>query len=365
MMPPATLFRYIALRVVYGVGGLMLILSSLVMLIDFIENLRFVGKLPQASFNLAVSLTLMRAPALTLTLVPFVFLFGSIWTFHQLNRRSELSVMRSAGLSIWRLIGPAGLIAALAGVLIMTVVDPVSSRLLAYSEIVKNVTQGKDRSLVRVFDDGLWLRQRDASMQIIINAKNLDKKRGALEDVTVWRFGPNNVFLERIDAREALLSGHTMEMHDARLTSIADQKGRETPVYAIRTALTPDNLRERVTQPEMISLWKLPEFIHLAEAAGLPTVRYHIRFHDLCSTPLKLLAMVLIAATFSLRPVRSGGVLMLTGISVIAGFLLYILSAVGQALGESELVPAALAAWTPAVVAALAAITVLLHLEDG
>lgn len=364
-MPPVTLFKYIALRTLAGVGILFLILASLILLIDLIENLRFAGKTEDGNFTLALTLTLMRVPALAQSLIPFVFLFGSIWMFNQLNRRSELSVMRSAGLSVWRLLGPAGLIAAVTGLLIITVFDPLSSNLLSYAEQIKTRKEGASDSLVRVFDDGIWLRQRDEAGQIIINAQNFDDERAALENVTVWRFGLESVFLERIDAEEAYLSGRTMELHAARLKSITDQEERRSPIYAIETALTPGDLRERVAPPETMSLWQLPHFILLAEAAGLPTVRYHIRFHDLCATPLKLLAMVLIAAAFSLRPVRSGGALELLIFSIGAGFLLYILSEISTAFGESGIAPVALAAWAPALIATLAAITALLHLEDG
>jgi lipopolysaccharide export system permease protein len=75
--------------------------------------------------------------------------------------------------------------------------------------------------------------------------------------------------------------------------------------------------------------------------------------------------MILIAAMFSLRPVRSGGAAQLLLFAVVAGFLLYVLSEISTALGESGVVPVALAAWAPAVVATLAAVTGLLHLEEG
>jgi len=364
-MPPATLFKYIALRILFAISILFIILASLVLLIDLIENMRFAGKIEDGNFGLALSLTLMRVPALSQALIPFVFLFGSIWVFNQLNRQSEISVMRSAGLSVWRLLGPAALIAALSGLLVITAIDPISANMLSYAEQVKSQKEGVENNLVRVLDDGIWLRQRSSDMQLIINAQNFDEERAALERVTVWHFSGESVFLERIDASEAFLSGRTIELHDARLKSIADQEERRSPIYAIPTALSPGDLRERVAPPETMSLWQLPRFILLADAAGLPTVRYHIRFHDLCSTPLKLLAMVLIAAAFSLRPMRMGGAFPLLMFTIGAGFLLYILSELATAFGESGLAPVALAAWTPAVVATLAAVTALLHLEDG
>ncbi|NNE39787.1 MAG: LPS export ABC transporter permease LptG [Marinicaulis sp.] len=364
-MPPLTLFRYIAVRTVFAVGGLLLIFTGLIMLVDLIENLRFAGKVDDGDFGLAAMLTIMRAPALAQTLIPFVFLFGAIWMFNDLNRRSEISVMRSAGLSIWRLLGPAAIIAALSGVLIITVIDPMSAKLFSTAENLIANKQGGGQNVIRVFTDGIWLRQRDEKMQLIINAQNFDEDRETLEDVTVWRTDLNSRFLERIDASEAVLSGQVMELRDARLKEAEGLTERRTPVYAMETVLTSADLRSRVPPPETMSIWQLPKFIALAETAGLPTVRYHMRFHDLSSAPLKLLAMVLIAASFSLRPARLGGVFGMVLASIGVGFLLYILSEISSALGQAGLVPIAMAAWTPAIIASLAAITALLHLEDG
>jgi lipopolysaccharide export system permease protein len=50
---------------------------------------------------------------------------------------------------------------------------------------------------------------------------------------------------------------------------------------------------------------------------------------------------------------------------IAAGFLLYFISNVVAALGQNAAIPVALAAWTPAGVSILVAMTLLLHLEDG
>jgi lipopolysaccharide export system permease protein len=364
-MPPSTLFNYIASRSLIAFVGLFIVLGSLVMAIDFIENIRYSGGLTERDFGLAAFLTILRTPALIQVLTPFIFLFGSLWTFNQLNRRSEIAVMRSAGLSIWRLIGPAALIAVIAGLFLITVIDPLSSQLMGYSQGLKLDAAGEKTNLMRVYNDGVWLRQRAGATQLIINARSIDEERAALRDVTVWRFGQDAEFLERIDSEEATFADGAMELHDAQFITMADLKPQNSPLYAVRTTLTPADFRHRAAPPETMSLWQLPRYVLLAEAAGLSTVRYNIRFHDLCSTPLKLLAMVLIAAAFSMRPARNGGVMYLAVVSIAAGFLLYLLSEISTAFGESGLAPVALAAWTPAIVATLAATTILLHVEEG
>ncbi|MFZ5618551.1 MAG: LPS export ABC transporter permease LptG [Pseudomonadota bacterium] len=363
-MPPATLFRYIIEKTAFAVAALFAALASLVMLVDLIENLRFASKF-DGDFAFALQLTLLRTPALTQTMMPFVFLFGSLWMFFQLNRRSELAVMRSAGLSFWRLIGPAAFLAAIGGFLVIVLVDPMSAHMMNFGDKMRNDIRGQTSSLVRVFGDGIWLRQRDEGEFLVINAGSFDADQGALKKVTIWRLSPDGAFKERIDAPEARLSGRTIELSDARMKGVGDRFSQRTPLYSVPTKLTLADLRENVPPPESMSVWDLPRFILLAEAAGLSTIRYNIRFHDLCSTPLKLTAMVLIAAMFSLGPMRSGGAPKLLLAAVGSGFLLYVLSELSTALGESGVVPAPLAAWTPALAATIVAVSVLMRHEES
>ena len=78
-----------------------------------------------------------------------------------------------------------------------------------------------------------------------------------------------------------------------------------------------------------------------------------------------LAAVVILAATFSLSPVRRGGAAVMIVSGIGTGFLLYFLSDVIYALGVSSKLPVVMAAWSPAVVASFLGISVLLHVEDG
>ncbi len=65
---------------------------------------------------------------------PFVFLGGTLAAYVTLNRRSELTAMRAAGVSAWRFIFPAAATAFLCGVLTTTLVNPAASQLNARYE---------------------------------------------------------------------------------------------------------------------------------------------------------------------------------------------------------------------------------------
>ena len=75
--------------------------------------------------------------------------------------------------------------------------------------------------------------------------------------------------------------------------------------------------------------------------------------------------MALVAAGFSMRPARRGGVARMIGSGVAAGFLLFVVSKVAEEFGQSGALPVSLAAWAPAVAGMLLAVALLLHTEDG
>jgi len=114
-----------------------------------------------------------------------------------------------------------------------------------------------------------------------------------------------------------------------------------------------------------MSVWVLPDFIATARRMGLNPDKFRVELHTLIGRPVFLLAMVMIAATVSLRLTRYGGLwrLILTGAAI--GFLLYAFSEIAGDLGGNGLIDPALAAWLPPLVALTFGATALLFQEDG
>ena len=75
--------------------------------------------------------------------------------------------------------------------------------------------------------------------------------------------------------------------------------------------------------------------------------------------------MALLAAGFSLRLLRLGGLAQLTGAGILLGFVFFFITQLCIALGKSGVLTPALAAWMPPVLAMLAGFTLLLNTEDG
>lgn len=359
------LARYIALRFAIAAGGLAVMLTALTVLIDLFETLRIVEKTAEGGVADAVLMTLLRTPKLVQVLLPFAFLFGAMFAFFQLNKRSELAVMRSAGMSVWSILGPAVGVALVCGLAIIFLYDPLAGRLTAQAERLRGSLSGVQRSLLQVSPTGLWLRQTDAEeRRLIIHAERVRAADERLEAVTIWRFQPDGSALDRISAPSATMTDGAFRLTDATRLVITD--GSSEPFReVVPSAFTFQQLNKTAAKPETMSVWQLPGFIRLAETAGFPALDYKLHLQLLWATPVQYAVLVLIAAAFSIRPMRGGGSARLAASGVGIGFALYVLSEIAEAFGESGSAPIIVAAWTPVLLGAAFGVNLLVHQEEA
>jgi lipopolysaccharide export system permease protein len=334
-------------------------------LLDYIELIRRGGARLQATMWLLFEMAALKLPHTAQEVLPFAILFGTMLAFWRLTRNNELVVARAAGVSVWQFLTPAILVALLIGIVAVTVFNPIASFAeAAYEKLESRVLRTGSDPLI-LSDAGLWLRQSDTSgNQIIIHAGKIASKRLILDPVTLFFFDDSTQFTARVDAQSAKLEkGDWLIENGVRW--VPNELPQSFTELRLATTLTARKIEESFGSPETMSFWDLPGFIALLEQSGFPAQRHRLYFNVLLARPFLLCAMVLVAATFSLRLQRRGGAgLMIVG-GVISGFLLYFLSDVVFALGLSAKVPVALAAWTPTGVSLIFGASMLLHLEDG
>jgi lipopolysaccharide export system permease protein len=198
----------------------------------------------------------------------------------------------------------------------------------------------------------------------VIHARHVSSAGTELRDVIVFMYKGRDEFIGRIDAKRALLLDGRWRLSDALLTR-PQEPALRLATYEIKTTLTLAQIQEGFASPRTLSFWSLPGFIRTLEMAGFSATRHRLYWHSILSTPLLLVAMILLAATFSLRPTRRGHTGLLLGAGVLTGFLLYFVSDVVHAFGIAGNLPVILAAWTPTGICTLLGLSLLLHLEDG
>ena len=357
-----TLARYLSLRFLRTVLGVFGTMFLLIYLIDVVELLRRSSDAHGATARLMAFLSLLRVPAVAEQMLPFAVLFGAMFAFLNLTRKLELVVARAAGVSVWQFLAPPIIVAALLGLFAVTVYNPLSAvfRQRADHLEARIFGQNGDSST----DTALWIRQRSIDGQAIIRAERATENGTVLSGVTAFVYERDGSFLERVEAAEASLLPGFWSLTKARVLA-PDTEPVDDGTYILSTNLTPEQVTQSFVAPESVPFWQLPAVRDRTEQAGLDATAYALQYQKLLARPLMFVAMVLVAASFSLRFFRFGGVARMVAGGVASGFVLYVATKLVGDLGGAGLLSTKVAAWSPAVVGSMLGTLVLLHQEDG
>jgi lipopolysaccharide export system permease protein len=365
MTVATTLSGYLARQFLLWFGAVLGTMLAIIFLLDYVELIRRAGSKNEATLGLLLQMAMLKLPHMGQEVLPFAVLFGAMMAFWRLTRTNELVVARAAGISVWQFLAPALTFALLIGVAAVAVFNPVAATLQASYEALDNRILRGIANRSALFPSGLWLRESDAAgNHVMLRAEKAAPGEAAVEGVTFFFFNGLDRFAARIDAKEARLEPGRWRVYDG-LRWRADGSADPFAETLVPTQLTVEKIRDSFGTPETMSFWKLPGFIQLLEASGFSTQRHRLRLNALLAKPFLLCAMVLIAATFSMRLQRRGGATLMIMMGVASGFLLYFLSDIVYALGLSARIPVELAAWVPAGVCLLIGTSLLLHLEEG
>jgi lipopolysaccharide export system permease protein len=359
-----TLHRYFGMRFLTTLIGVLLGVFGLIILLDYVEQMRRIGDDPNISALLVAKISLFRVPQIGERILPFCVLIGAMSCFLGLSRRLELVVSRAAGMSAWQFIAPALVVALAVGVIATTIYNPIAATLQEKAKRLEAEVTGNNSEGLQATMNGFWVAQRSDTGQSIINAAGSREQGVFLSKVSAFVFDQSNNFLERIESNTAVLEAGHWRLDEARVyTPGSPPQVRQS--YRLETNLTPEQVRETFSTPETVPFWQLPYFIDMAERAGLTASAYRLQYQKLLARPFMLAAMVLLAAAFSLRFFRMGGVQKMVLGGVASGFMLYIMSKLTDDLSKAELLPPMIAAWMPATVGAMTGFVALLYQEDG
>lgn len=360
---------YIARRFLVMLMRVVALFFVVMVLIDGVDQLRHTGK---ASVGLtdALALAALNVPASLYQILPLLVLMAAITLFIGLARSSELVVMRAAGLSALRFLVAPVAMALLAGAVTVAVLNPlVAATQKRYDDLRANFS-GDEARVLSIGESGLWLRQGDGERQTVIHAGRANSDGTELFDVTFLTFDDARRPEARLQAERAALVPGAWQVEGARRWSLMAENPESTvqvlpPGSRLDSDLTADGIRDSFGTPSAIGFWDLRPFIAGLEQAGFSARQYRVWFQMELAQPLMFAAMVLIAAGFTMRHARFGQTGRMVLLAVLSGVVIFFLRNFAQVLGQNGQIPVALAAWAPPVAAAMLALGLLLHLEDG
>ncbi|MBI4270021.1 MAG: LptF/LptG family permease [Candidatus Rokubacteria bacterium] len=290
-----------------------------------------------------------RLPAFLHDGLPVVMLVATIFLYLTLSRYHELTALKAAGVSLYRVSVPIlglGLAAALGSGLFQELVLP------GLNERGEEVDQVKIRGQAPRHLQSrqrLWLRSSDSRFYRV---ELLHPGTNDMYGVTVLEIDRDFRLVSRLDARRAHWTPAGWELSEGAYREIGPQ-GQVQTVPFVWTAL---DLREeiadftRIQKPvSAMSYRELRDYISQLEAAGFQIRKYLVELYSKLSFPLVNLVMVIVAIPFAIQSPRGGRLFGIgLAIAIMAGYL--VVHYVAIAFARADLLPPLLAAWTANVI---------------
>lgn len=290
---------------------------------------------------------------------PIALLLAVFIVLGQMTRFHEITAMKTAGLSLYRILAPVFLFALLVS--------------WGAWWMAESVMPGANLLKKQIYNEQIRGRQpRSHGIRVNLNylgpggrvwaVRRLDVRRQELLEVVVQEFGPAGLE-RRVDARQGAWRDSAWVFYDGVLRRFDGEIESAAPFDSLRMPEfreTTEDLARDEAEPAQMTGQELGTFIERLGQSGRPTFKYETERHLKVAFPLVNLMVVLLAGPLATR-LRKGGIAIGFGLSFLL-FVTYVgLVRFGQILGHNGEIPPWPAAWLGNIVFGLAGAWFLLR----
>ncbi len=362
------IYRFISIHFLSAFSIVFTAISCIISLFSFLDRGRIYSKHEiNVSGSIMMQLALQDILNAINLVLPLSILIASIITFHKLSKSSELIVIRSVGISIFKIIRPIIFICISIGILNMTILSPLSTMYGRYIDKLKYKEKITTNNPFSFTKNGLWIKERSKDKQSFINVEYIQKIDNELHgnNIIIFTSNLNNIFQKKIHAETGILKSNILILNNVKSINSRLQVNK-AKIYEYSTNLTIDKIENASNLPTEFSFWQLPSFISFFEKAGFSVRKYKSYYYTLLFLPLSLIAMLFIGLIFSISTKRNQIYVIIRLFSgIITGFSVFFLDQVIHAFGVSGRFPILFSVISIPTIAILICINILLHLEEG
>ncbi len=289
-------------------------------------------------------------PIIFVQVSPIACLLSTIYTFGRLNRDNEMIAMRSSGLSIFNISRTALLFALTISTLVFWTNEKlVPSSLLSNESIKTSMESGRSKEnqqeevITNLCVYGLKNRLYFINKFLV--------KTTTMQGVIILEQDEHQNVVKKIVANKGTYSDGLWTFYQC-VTYEFDEKGQiaSEPVFLqeeIMTIIeTPQDFLKQRQRPEFMNIANLKNYIWKLDRSGASNLakNFKVDLYQRYAMPLTSIVITLLGIPFSLIMRRRATGLSSVGISIMVGFLYYVVNAVSLALGKAGLLSPLLSA---------------------
>lgn len=287
---------------------------------------------------------LWKIPEIINQILPLAVLMTTLMTLGGMSRTSEITAMRSCGISIARISAPLLTLAAAASLVALAAGEFLVPYSVERSQYIQDVLIRKNSSSAIFRQDNIWYRDQD----LVLQARTFNPENMTLQGVTVWKMGADMTPLARVDGKIAVLHNDRWVLQDTVTRTFPSGKAPTATTAAqlpVDIGLRADDLKILKRRADNMGFRELRQYAKKLQQGGYDTTRYIAQMHSRLSLPFASLVMGFLGIPFALRSSRSSGIAVGIGVSLGIGFSYLLINAILLSFGQTGMLPPVVAAW--------------------
>ena len=291
------------------------------------------------------------------SMIPYSILLAVLITFGLLQRTNEITAIKATGMSIYRIITPILLAAAILATGLFFFDQFYLPHANKRQDALRNLIKGKPAQTY-LNPDRKWIFGEHST---IYYYQLFDPDRNQFGNLSAFQFDPGTfqlkqrVYADRAHWEESLQRWVCTQGWERKLRGPAiDFEGYRTFDVSTFANISepPTYFKKEVKQSQEMNYEELRRYIHDLEQSGFDVVRLKVQLYEKFAVPAITLIMALLAIPFSLSAGKRGAV---TGVAVAVGIatVYVIVSRLFEDMGNLSRLPPILAAWSPDLIFAL------------
>jgi len=335
--------------------------TALYLVIDLFDRINIFVR-HGADIKWIVLFLLYKMPLMVYQIVPATVLLSVLLSLGLLTRHNEILALRTSGIPVARIAYPfvgISLIVSLGAFLLNEfVVSPAYQR----SEYIRRILiEGQVPYSLKI-RDRIWFKGEEGFYKIasFLPAKN------EMQGVTWFTVSRPFQLARRIDAEKATWQDGQWVFYDAVERVFQSGELIETirsDQRNIQLQETPEDFHVLRTEAEEMPFSRLLRYIKKIESEGYDSTPYRVELHKKVSYPVLNIITAFLGIPFALRLPRIGGLAAAAGMSLVLGFVYWVLFAVTVSIGQAGLLPPFVAAWAANILFGTLGIYLLLRVE--
>ena len=353
---PQVIDRYVLTSFVFYLLVLLASIVSMIYVFTFFELLSDIvkNKIPMAR---VVTYLAFLTPKLIYDNTPIGVLVAALITFGLLTKHNEVTAFKATGVSLYRLAAPVLLASILLSASLFAFDHYYVPQANRVQDAIRNEIKGRPvQTYVRpdrkwIFGLGSW----------IFYYKYFDPGEKVMLGVNVYEVDPATFQLVRhISAERARWERNLHKwVFENGWSRDFTAKGEKFNDFKEQTTTfpefnePPDYFLKEVLQDKQMNFQQLATYIRELQQSGFDTIALQVQFYKKFAVPLFAVIMALIAIPFAFL-VGNRGAMAGVGISFGIAIAYVALNLLSEQIGNVNLLPAAVAAWSPDTVFTLA-----------